>query len=33
MGRVDRRDIPALLDLHSQLITAGLPVPAGIVPA
>ena len=29
MGRADRDEIPALLDLHSQLITAGLPVLAG----
>jgi hypothetical protein len=29
MGRAGRDEIPALLDLHSQLITAGLPVLAG----
>src|ERR1700683_1033270 len=29
MGRADRDEIPALLDLHSQLITAGLSVLAG----
>ena len=33
MGRAGRDEIPALLDLHSQLITAGLPVPAAIVRA